>query len=295
MSGSDEPGEPAAGDIVQSTAPIVSAAAEPIADLEADRTEEDDAEEDGAVEEDDAQEDSAEEDGSEEDGSEDDVEEDDVEADRTEEDDAGGEGTERDEVPAAKPDSEPSATAPSAAPAPQPEAPANDSPWGQPAEPADATAELDPGSENMWGTDVEAQQGTLSISTNPDGAVVWLSGKRLGVAPLSTTIDFGNHSIKVELDGYQTESRSIDMQSAAVTVPFELKRSATSGTVHIYGKTGHLIYIDGNPVGTSPVNTTLTPGRHTIRVVAESGTSSSITEEVQFSDATTPFIIDLGN
>jgi hypothetical protein len=29
--------------------------------------------------------------------------------------------------------------------------------------------------------------------------------------------------------------------------------------------------------------------------VAESGTSSTITEEVQFSDATTPFIIDLGN
>jgi archaellum component FlaG (FlaF/FlaG flagellin family) len=117
----------------------------------------------------------------------------------------------------------------------------------------------------------------------------------VGVTPLSTTIDFGSHSIKVELDGYQTETRSIDMQSAAVTVPFELKPSATSGTVHIYGKTGHLIYIDGNPVGTSPVNTTLTPGRHTIRVVAESGTSSTITEEVQFSDATTPFIIDLGN
>jgi hypothetical protein len=147
----------------------------------------------------------------------------------------------------------------------------------------------------MWGTDAEAQQGTLSITTNPDGAAVWLGGKRLGSAPISTTIDFGSHSIKVELDGYQTQTRAIDMQSAALAVPFELKPSASTGTVHIYGKTGHLIYIDGNPVGTSPVNTTLAPGRHTIRVVAESGTSSTITAKVQFTDATKPFIIDLGN
>ena len=147
----------------------------------------------------------------------------------------------------------------------------------------------------MWGNDTESQQGTLSVTTNPGGAAVWLGSKRLGTSPVSTTVDFGSHSLKIELDGYQTQTRTIDMQSATLAVPFELKPSAAAGTVHIYGKAGHLIYIDGTSVGTSPVNTTLTPGRHTIRIVAESGTSSTITEEIQFVDATTPFIINLDN
>ncbi|MFT5685987.1 MAG: hypothetical protein ACI8RZ_006942, partial [Myxococcota bacterium] len=91
------------------------------------------------------------------------------------------------------------------------------------------------------------------------------------------------------------ETRSVDMQSSELAVPFELKPNIDKGTVHIYGKTGHLIYIDGSPVGTSPINTSLPPGRHTIRVVAEDGTSSTITAEVEFVDATTPYIIDLAN
>lgn len=176
-----------------------------------------------------------------------------------------------------------------------PPAAETDSPWGQEIEEPPATAELAPGSENMWGTEDDVKQGTLSIATNPAGAVVWLGSKRLGSAPVSTTVDFGSHTIKVEMDGYRTESRAVDMQSSELAVPFELKPSIAKGTVHIYGKTGHLIYIDGNPVGTSPINTTLTPGRHTIRVVAEDGTSATITAEVEFTDTTTPFIIDLAN
>ncbi|MDG1480456.1 MAG: PEGA domain-containing protein [Myxococcota bacterium] len=170
-----------------------------------------------------------------------------------------------------------------------------DSPWGQEAEEAPATAELSPGSENMWGTEDDVKQGTLSIATNPAGAVVWLGTKRLGSAPVSTTVDFGSHTIKVELDGYRTEIRAVDMQSGELAVPFELKPIIAKGTVHIFGKTGHMIYIDGTQSGTSPVNTTLTPGRHTIRVVAEDGTSATITAEVEFTDSTTPFIIDLQN
>lgn len=145
----------------------------------------------------------------------------------------------------------------------------------------------------MWGTQEETKQGTLSITSNPAGAVVWLGSKRLGSAPVSTSVDYGSYSIKVELDGYSTQTRSVDVQSAQLAVPFELKPIIARGTVHIYGKTGHLIYVDGSPLGTSPINTTLTPGRHTIRVVAEDGTSSTIISEVEFVDATTPFIIDL--
>ena len=169
------------------------------------------------------------------------------------------------------------------------------SPGSEPVEENAGTAELDPGNGSMWGDNEEIKQGSLSISTNPSSAVVWLDTKRLGSAPISSTVDFGRYTIKVELDGYRTEIRSVDVQSASLSVPFELKSILAEGTVHIYGKIGHLIYIDQTPVGTSPVNTTLTPGRHTIRVVAEDGSSATITRDVQFTDATTPFIIDLSS
>ena len=159
-----------------------------------------------------------------------------------------------------------------------------------------ATAELTPTDDgNMWGENTEAQQGTISISTNPSGATVWLGTKKLGTAPVSTSVDFGSYTIKVELDGYVTDLRSVNVQSSDVSVPFELKAMVTSGTVQIFSKQSYLIYIDGERAGTTPVVTTLSAGEHTIKVVSEDGTSSTMSRNVQFKDDSTPFIIDLSN
>jgi tetratricopeptide (TPR) repeat protein len=53
--------------------------------------------------------------------------------------------------------------------------------------------------------------GTLDVSTNPDGASIWLDGKDMGKTPLSDAlyVEPGGHTVEAKLAGYKDESRTL--------------------------------------------------------------------------------------
>ncbi|MEL6347966.1 MAG: PEGA domain-containing protein, partial [Myxococcota bacterium] len=151
----------------------------------------------------------------------------------------------------------------------------------KPPEPEAVAVVAPPDDGNPWGTPEDAvSEGEVTITTNPLGARVSIDTKPLGRSPVTTTLGYGVHNIQVELDGHQTAVKTIDVKSDAMSVPFELKLATE--TVQIFGHEGSMIYIDGQKVGTSPVNTRLTPGRYSFRVVSPDGTSFTATHDITF-------------
>ncbi len=51
----------------------------------------------------------------------------------------------------------------------------------------------------------------LSVTTEPEGAVVWLDGFRLGKAPVSGSFSPGTRQLRVEAEGYQTYEEQIEL------------------------------------------------------------------------------------
>jgi len=146
-----------------------------------------------------------------------------------------------------------------------------------------------------WGTNVEEapSEGMLTINTTPPGARVMLGAENLGASPVRTTVAYGAHTITVEMDGYRTEVRNVSVNAQQLSVPFELLPVLSQGTVQITGREGSMILVDGAQAGTSPTTLQLAPGLHTFRILSEDGTSYTVTRDVQFESANTPFVINL--
>jgi len=52
-------------------------------------------------------------------------------------------------------------------------------------------------------------EAVLSVTTEPEGAVVWLDGFRLGKAPVQGSFSAGKRQLRVEAEGYQTYEKEI--------------------------------------------------------------------------------------
>jgi hypothetical protein len=59
----------------------------------------------------------------------------------------------------------------------------------------------------------EGLVGRLRVVSEPPGARVSVAGKELGQAPLESTLITGDHLVRVELDGYASEERAVQVRS----------------------------------------------------------------------------------
>ncbi len=71
-----------------------------------------------------------------------------------------------------------------------------------------------PGSR--WGTAwtgfrVYRPRATLSVTTSPSGAAVWVGGHYVGVSPVSTAVAPGRIRVRIERSGYETQSIDLTM------------------------------------------------------------------------------------
>lgn len=67
--------------------------------------------------------------------------------------------------------------------------------------------------------------GVLEVSTNPNGAELWMQGKMLGKTPLKQQSPAGVYSIELRLAGYKTLSKEVDIKAGKSTTElFELER-----------------------------------------------------------------------
>jgi hypothetical protein len=170
--------------------------------------------------------------------------------------------------------SPPPAPAPPAPPAPPPAArtaKANPpSVWtGSPA--ANDSAPSAPAS-NPWGAPAEvASRGRLTITTEPAGAVVFVDDRRIGRSPTQTEVTYGNHTVRVEMVDYRTNSRSVSIQAGEVSVPFRLAPAALVGRCNLLGEPGAAVSMNGTAIGSLPLTVECAPGVHRFDITPASG------------------------
>jgi len=137
---------------------------------------------------------------------------------------------------------------------------------------------------------IEAETGTLVVSSNPDGVAAFVDGEPKGMTPVTLTLSVGPHTVELRGSG---EPRTIPVTIAAgmqATQYIELpKTTAKNGQLQIRTEpSGARVTVDGIPRGTSPITVAeLTPGEHGVvlegdlgsvkqTIVVESGVTASL-------------------
>jgi serine/threonine protein kinase len=119
---------------------------------------------------------------------------------------------------------------------------------------------------------VRNELGTLSLTSNPIGARVWLNNEEIGYTPLEGfAIREGRHTVRLELEGYAWASRGVDVERGVAvdlgSVPLE-REVVAAGPVLLWSVEleGASVFVDGEHAGRMPVVVDLTPGKHTFFV-----------------------------
>jgi serine/threonine protein kinase len=135
---------------------------------------------------------------------------------------------------------------------------------------------------------------TLTVTSAPSGATVYLNGYDIGTTPITKkTVAPGTHSLGLILLGYTNYSTSLVLNAGdakAVTATLTQATAApTTGTLTITSTpSGALVYLDGSFIGTTPiVNRTVSPGKSTVRLTLADYTDSNSSVTVQAGGAKT--------
>ncbi len=144
------------------------------------------------------------------------------------------------------------------------------------------------GERFLLGTEDAAagQQPTLSVSSNPIGARVWLDNVEVGHTPLEgMAVKEGEHTVRLELDGYAWLSRRIEVDPGQVLELGSLdldKEVVAAGWVLLWSVQleGQAVFVDGASAGRLPVMVELTPGEHDFFVQPPSGEPVELRREV---------------
>lgn len=119
--------------------------------------------------------------------------------------------------------------------------------------------------------ELSSNMGTLSVTSNPSGARVFLNDKPLGTTPLEEKMEEGSYTLTFRKDGYEELQKNVLVKRLAATripeVTLQMKKSSLTVTT---SPAGAKVYLDGTPFGNTPCTfNSLTPGAHTVRVEKE--------------------------
>jgi hypothetical protein len=100
--------------------------------------------------------------------------------------------------------------------------------------------------------------GTVTVTSNPPAAQVYVDGMYQGTAPLTVTLYPGTHAFRLSLAGYNDYSTSVYVNANTNQNLNAAMTTAVYGTVAITSMPGAAAYMDSNSQGTIPSSGTLT-------------------------------------
>lgn len=119
-------------------------------------------------------------------------------------------------------------------------------------------------------------QVTVRVTSEPTGALVFLDGEErpLGRTPAEGRVALGPHRVLLRLDGFPPREAFLDGQAGKQNAVHVVLRAETpteeprsQGTLLVRTSTPNaLVFIDGMPIGPTPLSRTLAPGRYPITV-----------------------------
>jgi len=148
----------------------------------------------------------------------------------------------------------------------------SDNPWasGKAKSKSAAPAPAPAPAANPWGAPEAAKRGRINITSNVK-ARVFLDGKNIGNTPTSTEADFGPHTLRAEVKGYQGQTKTVNVQSGEIKVPFTLRVAAAMGRCNLLGTPGDSVVMDGKSVGKLPQIVECAAGKHSFKVTPGDG------------------------
>jgi serine/threonine protein kinase len=109
---------------------------------------------------------------------------------------------------------------------------------------------------------------SLSVSTTPPGAEVFLDGASKGKTPLLASLPLGKHHVKLTLPGYRAQEQDIEL-SEAREYPLQVALQAVPSLAQLKLSStppGAEVFIDGTSKGKTPTDLELPLGDHTVRM-----------------------------
>jgi hypothetical protein len=115
--------------------------------------------------------------------------------------------------------------------------------------------------------------GTVSVSSTPNAALVYVDGNYQGKTPLTVTLYPGNHNFRLSLTGYNDYTASVYVTANTNQRLDASFNSAVFGTVSVSSMPGATVWLDSNNQGNIPSSGTLTlfniaSGNHLFKVTA---------------------------
>lgn len=128
-----------------------------------------------------------------------------------------------------------------------------------------------------------AEKGTLKVTTLPSGARVLIDGNEVGKTPLNRQLDPGTYQLTVELPGYATQSRALEIEGGK-TVVFNEALFAAAGYIDVAVSPGAAaraarVTIDGAPAGVGRQGP-WKAGSHTVRAESQGFEPATLSVDV---------------
>lgn len=111
--------------------------------------------------------------------------------------------------------------------------------------------------------------GSLDVASDPPGATVLVDGRARGTTPLARPlrVTIGTRTIRVNKEAFATfESRVLVASGETTHVGAKLVIVSRLGQLHVGGRAGFDVVVDGAVVGVTPWDGTLTVGEHFVSV-----------------------------
>lgn len=118
--------------------------------------------------------------------------------------------------------------------------------------------------ENIAIPDPKPIYGILDVNSTPMGAKIIIDGVDRGATPrVLTDVLVGKRTVKIEKSGYNSDTREVTIvenKKTDLNVTLTIGREITITT----NGNGDKIFVDGKEMGTAPLKTVLSYGRHTV-------------------------------
>lgn len=115
--------------------------------------------------------------------------------------------------------------------------------------------------------EVRKRVSTLTLNVTPAGARVHLRDVVLGNAPFTSPIrvNAGKATLEVTAEGHAPWRKELDLPGGgALVVDVDLKAKKTGGTLVVRSEPAASVSIDGEAMGTTPVEAPVSAGSHTV-------------------------------
>ena len=112
-------------------------------------------------------------------------------------------------------------------------------------------------------------QAPLSVNANVQGADVYVNGNRIGRTPMTVQLAPGTYTVTVRATGYGDFNQTVQLQpmgQAQVNAVLTALQAPLSVNANVQGAD---VYVNGSPVGRTPITVQLAPGTYAVTVRAQ--------------------------